>query len=242
MTLSIVIPCYNDAFYIDSCFRAILNQSEKPDEIVCIDNNSTDDTLLKLGQYKPEFVQQGTNFIIAKESRQGIRYARQTGYEIAGGQIFGSIDLDTIINTDWVKTVKASFGANQNLGCVSGEVYFRDQNKFLNLFIKWNFWMYGKSRSMFQFWGCNGAFRSDLYWQVGGLTGAILMYDQLGLVYDHEDVYLYEQFKKTGWELKVEPKMAAGAVGNTGWIRKFEQIRTFIPIRLWLARHRGYVI
>lgn len=49
--ISIIIPVYNCAKYIDRCLQSIYNQTMKSFEIICINDCSTDSTLLKLQKW-----------------------------------------------------------------------------------------------------------------------------------------------------------------------------------------------
>ena len=42
--ISVVIPAYNEEKYIENCLKSLLSQEEMPDEIIVVDNNSTDQT------------------------------------------------------------------------------------------------------------------------------------------------------------------------------------------------------
>ena len=50
MFLSIIIPCYNAKAYIGKCLNSIWDEGLLEDEyeVICIDDCSTDDTLLHL--------------------------------------------------------------------------------------------------------------------------------------------------------------------------------------------------
>ncbi len=43
-TITVVIPCYNHANYLKKCFESVVNQTEHPDEIIIIDDFSSDNT------------------------------------------------------------------------------------------------------------------------------------------------------------------------------------------------------
>jgi len=46
-TIAVVIPNRNDSAYLSNCFESILRQSVRPDQIIFVDDYSSDDSLLK---------------------------------------------------------------------------------------------------------------------------------------------------------------------------------------------------
>ena len=50
-TLSVLIPNYNHGQYISNNLDAILGQSWRPDEIIIVDDGSTDDSMSVINQY-----------------------------------------------------------------------------------------------------------------------------------------------------------------------------------------------
>src|SRR3989344_6305695 len=126
-TLSIVIPGFNHGHYIEDCFTAILNQTILPDELIFIDNNSTDNTWQLINKYKKIFNIKGVRLVIKKEIRQGQGYARQLGYALVSSNLVGTLDVDSVIVPNWVETAKKEFADNYNLACLSGKCYFKDR-------------------------------------------------------------------------------------------------------------------
>lgn len=98
LTLSIVIPVYNEQGYLRACLDAIAAQSVLPDEVIVVNNNSTDKTAEVAKAYK--FVQ------LIDEDHQGIVYARNTGFNAARSDLIGRIDGDTILPPNWVAEIK----------------------------------------------------------------------------------------------------------------------------------------
>lgn len=98
LTLSIVIPVYNEEDQIAACLEAILAQSEPPEEIIVVDNNSRDAT--------DEIVRRYPSVRLLQEPRQGIVYARNTGFNAARSDLIGRIDADSHLADDWVKQAK----------------------------------------------------------------------------------------------------------------------------------------
>ncbi len=115
--VSIVIPVYNEAASIAACLDAIAQQTVSPLEVLVVDNNSSDDTVAIASRYA--FV------TVLHESRQGVVFARDTGFDAAAGAIIGRIDADTIIDAGWVATAQRLFAVN-NYGAVTGSVTYHD--------------------------------------------------------------------------------------------------------------------
>ena len=51
MKVSVVIPVYNEEKYIKNCLESLMKQEEKPDEIIVVDNNCTDETINIVKKY-----------------------------------------------------------------------------------------------------------------------------------------------------------------------------------------------
>lgn len=112
LTLSIVIPVYNEERYIGACLDSIASQSLKPLQVLVVDNNSTDKTIQVASKYP--FVQ------ILQQKRQHQVFAQATGFKAANADILGRIDADSILPPDWVKKTVAAFEADSKLMAVTG--------------------------------------------------------------------------------------------------------------------------
>jgi glycosyltransferase involved in cell wall biosynthesis len=117
LTLSIVIPAYNEEDQIEQCLKAISEQSSMPDEVIVVDNNSSDRTV--------EIVQKFPFVKLLHEKRQGLRFTRDTGVAAATGDIIGRIDADTRISEGWCAQVREIF-TNQSIDAASGPCYYHD--------------------------------------------------------------------------------------------------------------------
>lgn len=97
-TLSIIIPAYNEERLIGVCLDAIAAQTVPPDEVIVVDNNSTDRTAEIAGSYP--FVR------VIQEKKQGIVFARNAGYNATECDIIGRIDADVTMPPGWVRRVR----------------------------------------------------------------------------------------------------------------------------------------
>ena len=83
--VSVIIPAYNGAAYIDQAIASILNQTYGNYEIIVIDDGSTDNTAQIVSQYSVKFIQQ---------ANQGVAQARNKGLEVASGKYIAFLDQD----------------------------------------------------------------------------------------------------------------------------------------------------
>lgn len=97
-TLCIVIPAFNEELAIVACLDSIAHQTELPDEVIVVDNNSTDNTAEKTRKYS--FVK------LVSEPQQGIAYAHRAGFDSSDSNYIARIDADTILPTNWVESIK----------------------------------------------------------------------------------------------------------------------------------------
>lgn len=95
--ISVVIPAYNEEKYIGKCLISLMNQTMKPDEIIVVDNCSTD----KTADVAKHF---GARVIL--EPRKGTSYARNTGFDEADGEILARTDADTVVDKRWIENIK----------------------------------------------------------------------------------------------------------------------------------------
>lgn len=116
-TLSIVIPVYNEALDLAACLDTIADQTSVPDEVIVVDNNSTDESMEIARRYP--FVK-----IIAAK-KQGIVHARNAGFDAASSDIIGRIDADSRLKPGWVESVKRYYrSADHQERAVSGRGYY----------------------------------------------------------------------------------------------------------------------
>jgi glycosyltransferase involved in cell wall biosynthesis len=101
LTLTIVIPVYNEQSYIKACLDSIAKQIIKPLEVIVVDNNSTDKTVQIAERYS--FVR------IIHESRQHQVFAQAAGFNQAKGDILGRIDADSILRETWSENILEFF-------------------------------------------------------------------------------------------------------------------------------------
>lgn len=97
-TVSLYIPCYNGEQYIAACIEGVLNQFRKPDEILVIDDGSTDRTA-EIAESYPDVK------LIRHEKNSGLAAARNTAIKAASCDFVASLDADCVADKMWLYTL-----------------------------------------------------------------------------------------------------------------------------------------
>lgn len=112
MKVSVVIPAYNEEQYIRSCLDALKVQTVPPDEIIVVDNVSTDQTAEIAKSYGVKVV---------PEKRKGIAWARNRGFDTALGDIIARTDADTCVHPQWIEHIR--YHASRRCEAFTGPIY-----------------------------------------------------------------------------------------------------------------------
>lgn len=84
-TISVVIPTYNRAALLLRALESVFAQTRPPDEIIVVDDGSTDDTVLLTSQLPVTLIQQ---------ENRGVSAARNVGIQRARGDWIALLDSD----------------------------------------------------------------------------------------------------------------------------------------------------
>lgn len=103
--LSIVVCTHNRSELLKKCLESLVNQTYSSIEIIVVDNNSTDNT--------KEVVAQFPKVKYYHESRIGLSYARNTGYENAIGSYIAYIDDDAYASPNWCELIQKNIDMYQ---------------------------------------------------------------------------------------------------------------------------------
>jgi len=88
LKVSVIIPTYNFGNYIEESIDSVLRQTRLPDEIIVIDDGSTDNTSDILRKFTNERI------MIIKTVNCGVSAARNTGLDHATGDVIAFLDAD----------------------------------------------------------------------------------------------------------------------------------------------------
>lgn len=162
LTISVVIPAFNEEKYLPKTLESINKQSISPFEIIVADNNSTDSTasIAKAA---------GARVVHVKE--QGNVYAMKGGLDVAKGDIIAGVDADTVVASDWLEVINEVF-MDDAVVAVTGGIRIKDKSPFSRIndllyfiFLQLNFWI-----GLPHLVGFNFAVRRDTYHKIGGMN------------------------------------------------------------------------
>ena len=91
-TISIVIPVYNVEKYVKETLLSIKNQSLEPDEVIIINDGSTDKSLTIVNEFNNI-----NNWKIFNTKNQGLGLTRNYGKSLAKSEYVYFIDSDYIL-------------------------------------------------------------------------------------------------------------------------------------------------
>lgn len=123
-TVSIVIPAFNEESTIRACVIAAIEQTDPADEIIVVDNRSTDSTLSILHTLQAEFPD-APLLVLSQNDEQGLVPTRNFGLDRAIGEVIGRIDADSVLEPDWVAQLRGIF-ADPEVGAATGPVIYYD--------------------------------------------------------------------------------------------------------------------
>ena len=211
LTLSIVIPVYNEELHLKRCLDSIAAQTVLPQEVVVADNNSTDNSVAIAKAYP--FVR----IIHVKE--QGIVQARNAGFNAVSNDLIGRIDADSILPPGWVAYVQKYYAQQKNFTtALTGGGYF------YNIRLpKFNGWLQGQLAfrvnrfivGHYILWGSNMVIPTAMWQAVAGQTCARQDI--------HEDMDLAIHVVRAGYSITYRERLRVGVMLKRVWENRWQQ-------------------
>ncbi len=121
VVMSVIVPVLDEAASIERTLSRLVAQ-DAVDEIVVVDNGSTDGT--------PEIVRRFAELHpaveLVHEPARGIAPARNAGFDKARGDIIARTDGDTLVDENWGATIRAFLDGNPETAAVTGLCTYHD--------------------------------------------------------------------------------------------------------------------
>lgn len=107
--VSIIIPVYNRAGIVPRTLKTVLEQTHRPLQVVLVDNNSTDDSLVVLNQFKIDNNAPDFEVVVTQERQQTASAARNRGMQLATGDYLMFFDSDDLMDRRLVQKYVDAF-------------------------------------------------------------------------------------------------------------------------------------
>ncbi len=188
------------------CLTAAINQSSPADEIIVVDNNSTDRTCAIVAQLQQENPA-SCLVLMHQDQVQGLIPTRNYGLDRATSDILGRIDADSLLEPDWVEQVRKAF-SDPAVCAATGPVVYYDMplRRFgLRADDKMRQWLLGLAKHRYNFlYGSNMALRRAAWEQIRTETCRDPQ-DQM-----HEDIDLSLHLAEHSLAIAYVPNMVSG--------------------------------
>jgi glycosyltransferase involved in cell wall biosynthesis len=174
LTISVIVCAHNEARYLPACLHSVLAQSRVPDELLVVNNASTDETRLVASQIP--------RVRVVDEPRKGLVVARETGRRHAVGDILIYADADCRAPLTWVERIERRFIRDDALIALSGPYRYYDWDWRGRALIRaYDFTVAPATQLLVKhvlrigtiFYGGNFAVRSDALERIGGFDTSI---------------------------------------------------------------------
>jgi glycosyltransferase involved in cell wall biosynthesis len=126
--ISIIVPCYNQAQYLDECLQSVLDQTYQDWECIIVNDGSPDNTEEKAKKW----VEKDSRLHYLLKENGGLSSARNAGIEIAKGEWILPLDSDDKISPDYLELAEKEFRKGYKIIYCNAEK-FGSENGFWTL-------------------------------------------------------------------------------------------------------------
>lgn len=117
LNISVVVVTFNRAEMLKEILSSLAEQIRCPDEVIIVDNNSTDNTKEIVDSFRGSI-----NIIYVLERGVSIASARNAGVKMASGDIVAFTDDDCVADKEWLYYLEMNFLRDPSIGMVGGEI------------------------------------------------------------------------------------------------------------------------
>lgn len=131
LTCTVIVPAYNEGKQVYDTLMS-LAASDYPVEkmqLLAIDDGSQDDTWFWMKKAKVELGDRVS--IFQQPKNMGKRHALYSGFNLGTGEVFVTVDSDSIVKEDTLRNMISPFVHNEKCGAVAGNVQVLNNKKAL---------------------------------------------------------------------------------------------------------------
>jgi glycosyltransferase involved in cell wall biosynthesis len=121
LTIAVIVCAYNERRLLPACLHSLRAQTRPPDEIIVVDNASTDGTAA--------VARDVLGVKIITEPKKGLVVAREAGRRATRCDVLAYVDADCRAPITWLERVEARFGSDAAPVAVTGPYRFYDWDR-----------------------------------------------------------------------------------------------------------------
>jgi glycosyltransferase involved in cell wall biosynthesis len=216
-SISVVIPVLNDSAMLRTCLEALAAQTRPADEIVVVDNGSTDDSAA---------VARAAGARVILQPIRGIFPATAAGFDAATGDVLARLDADSIPPADWLARIETLLADSDGLTAVTGPGDFYGGSavvRFLGrkLYIGGLFWSMNILLGHPPLFGSNFAMPAAIWRRVRGVVNSDVrnVHDDLDLSWHLEPDMNVMLVRDLSVGISARPFSSLSALGRrVGWV------------------------
>ncbi len=114
-TISVIVPSLDDAGYLAVCLDALAKQTRPADEVIVVDNGSTDATAE---------VARAAGARVVDQPVRGIWPATAAGFDAASGDLLARLDADSVPSPEWLAEIERRMSQRDRPTVVTGSGVF----------------------------------------------------------------------------------------------------------------------
>lgn len=184
--VSVIVPCYNQAQYLDECLQSVLDQSYLHWECIIVNDGSPDGT----EEIAKNWVEKDSRFAYLKKENGGLSGARNAGITKAKGDFILPLDADDKISKDYIALAVAEFEKDLEV-----KIVYCKSEKFGDIEGLWQLPPFSISDlCRYNMIFCSALYRREDWKSVGG-------YD-VNMIYGLEDWEFWIAILKNGGNVK----------------------------------------
>jgi GT2 family glycosyltransferase len=162
--VSLVIPCFNGAVYLPALLASLDNQTSPPDELIVVDDGSTDGSR--------EILTSAAGItLIVHDSNRGLSEARNSGIAVAHGDLIVFVDVDTTLPERFMERFRNCLRLYPDVAGIGGRA---DEVNIISCYDEWRrdnlIQSFGEAILLPapMLWGVCSSYRKDVLDRFGG--------------------------------------------------------------------------
>ncbi len=121
--VAVVIVNWNGAAFIGRCLDAVFAQTQRPDEVVVIDNGSTDESVALIQARYPSV------HLIARTSNEGFARGYNLGIHHTKSDYILILNTDVFLGRDFLYRARQAIERDRDIGSVAARIYKSDTDQ-----------------------------------------------------------------------------------------------------------------